>query len=146
MTSLLNGEQELLSEEARLVSERKARMAMRMSFLSNCLLLALKAFIGFTSGSLAIIASALDSLLDLISGAILFLTSRAMNQHDVYKYPIGKVGAAHTPDSPPGPPLCAWGGGSGPRRGGRPARRRTDAHVLAAARTRALRNAWSRWG
>lgn len=127
MTSLLNGEQELLSEEARLVSERKARMAMRMSFLSNCLLLALKAFIGFTSGSLAIIASALDSLLDLISGAILFLTSRAMNQHDVYKYPIGKVG-------------------SGPRRGGRPARRRTDARVLAAARTRALRNAWSRWG
>ena len=41
-----------------------------------------------------------------------------------------------------------WAGkvGSGPRRGGRPARRRTDARVLAAARTRALRNAWSRWG
>ena len=110
MTSLLNGEQELLSEEARLVSERKARMAMRMSFLSNCLLLALKAFIGFTSGSLAIIASALDSLLDLISGAILFLTSRAMNQHDVYKYPIGKVGAAHTPDSPPGRRSARGGG------------------------------------
>ena len=111
MTSLLNGEQELLSEEARLVSERKARIAMRMSFLSNCLLLALKAFIGFTSGSLAIIASALDSLLDLISGAILFLTSRAMNQHDVYKYPIGKVGAAHTPDPPPRAAALRVGGG-----------------------------------
>jgi divalent metal cation (Fe/Co/Zn/Cd) transporter len=42
------------------------------------------------SGSIAIVASTLDSLLDLIAGAILWFTRSMMSKHDVYNFPIGK--------------------------------------------------------
>lgn len=42
------------------------------------------------SGSLSIVASALDSLLDLLAGAILWFTKWSMQDHNKYKYPIGK--------------------------------------------------------
>lgn len=43
------------------------------------------------SGSLAIVASTLDSLLDLLAGAILLFTRWSMKRENVYKYPIGKL-------------------------------------------------------
>jgi divalent metal cation (Fe/Co/Zn/Cd) transporter len=43
------------------------------------------------SGSIAIAASTLDSLLDLMAGGILWFTHLSMNSINVYKYPIGKV-------------------------------------------------------
>ena len=42
------------------------------------------------TGSLVIVASALDSLLDLLAGAILWFTKWSMQNSDKYKYPIGK--------------------------------------------------------
>lgn len=42
------------------------------------------------TGSLAIVASALDSLLDLLAGAILWFTKWSMQHINKYKYPIGK--------------------------------------------------------
>jgi divalent metal cation (Fe/Co/Zn/Cd) transporter len=42
------------------------------------------------SGSLAIIASTLDSLLDLLSGFILWFTAMSMRKQNPYLYPIGK--------------------------------------------------------
>jgi divalent metal cation (Fe/Co/Zn/Cd) transporter len=42
------------------------------------------------TGSLAIVASALDSLLDLLAGAILWFTKWTMQHLNKYKYPIGK--------------------------------------------------------
>ncbi|QDZ18893.1 cation efflux protein [Chloropicon primus] len=61
------------------------------SLCTNVLLLVLKVVAAFLSGSLAIIASALDSLLDLTSGTILYFTNRAMRRPDIYKYPVGKT-------------------------------------------------------
>ena len=43
------------------------------------------------SGSLAIAASTLDSLLDLMAGGILWFTHRSMQTINIYKYPIGKL-------------------------------------------------------
>lgn len=43
------------------------------------------------SGSLAIAASTLDSLLDLMAGGILWLTHLSMKSINIYKYPIGKL-------------------------------------------------------
>ena len=43
------------------------------------------------SGSLAIAASTLDSLLDLMAGGILWFTHLAMKNINIYKYPIGKL-------------------------------------------------------
>lgn len=40
--------------------------------------------------SLAIIASTLDSLLDILAGGILWYTSTSMAQHDPQRYPVGK--------------------------------------------------------
>lgn len=39
---------------------------------------------------MAIVASALDSLLDLVAGAILWFTKWSMQRINKYKYPIGK--------------------------------------------------------
>lgn len=43
------------------------------------------------SGSIAIAASTLDSLLDLMAGGILWFTHLYMKQVNIYKYPIGKL-------------------------------------------------------
>lgn len=43
------------------------------------------------SGSIAIAASTLDSLLDLMAGGILWFTHLSMKNINVYKYPIGKL-------------------------------------------------------
>lgn len=43
------------------------------------------------SGSIAIAASTLDSLLDLMAGGILWFTHLYMKQINIYKYPIGKL-------------------------------------------------------
>lgn len=43
------------------------------------------------SGSIAIAASTLDSLLDLIAGGVLWFTHLSMQNINIYKYPIGKL-------------------------------------------------------
>lgn len=51
----------------------------------------LQIFATIKSGSLAIAASTLDSLLDLMAGGILWFTHLSMKNIDIYKYPIGKL-------------------------------------------------------
>lgn len=70
--------------------EKHAQLAMRLSFYSNVALLAVKLVAAISSGSLSIITSALDSVLDLVSGLILFMTDKSMRNSDKYLYPIGK--------------------------------------------------------
>ncbi|KAL3828895.1 hypothetical protein ACJIZ3_017697 [Penstemon smallii] len=65
--------------------------AMRISNYANILLLALKIYATIKSGSLAIAASTLDSLLDLMAGGILWFTHLSMKNVNIYKYPIGKL-------------------------------------------------------
>lgn len=65
--------------------------AMQISNYANVLLLALKIYATVTSGSLAIAASTLDSLLDLMAGGILWLSHLSMKNINIYKYPIGKL-------------------------------------------------------
>jgi cation diffusion facilitator family transporter len=60
------------------------------SFVLNVLLLVGKLFATIVSGSLAVLASLLDSFLDLLSGSILFLVQRAMRRSNQYQFPAGK--------------------------------------------------------
>eukprot|EP00897_Mesotaenium_endlicherianum_P009157 jgi/Mesen1/826/ME000111S10966 len=69
---------------------RSEWFAIQVSNIANVVLLAAKVFCSIQSQSLAIIASALDSLLDLLSGFILWFTARSMRIDNPYKYPIGK--------------------------------------------------------
>lgn len=69
---------------------RSERMAIHLSNMANVLLFVAKIYASVQSKSLAVIASTLDSLLDLLSGFILWFTSNAMRNPNQYHYPIGK--------------------------------------------------------
>ena len=65
-------------------------IAVNTSFTINVLLFILKIIISVTSGSMSILASTLDSGLDIASGAILYFTNKIKNKKEFYKYPTGK--------------------------------------------------------
>ncbi|PWA33904.1 cation efflux family protein [Artemisia annua] len=69
---------------------KNERMAINISNLANLILFIAKVYASIESRSLAVIASTLDSLLDLLSGFILWFTSHAMRNPNQYHYPIGK--------------------------------------------------------
>lgn len=73
--------------------ERGARFAININLAVNVLLLAGKAFAVFSSNSVSLLASLVDSALDLLSTVIIFGTSRAIayrSWHTYFKYPVGK--------------------------------------------------------
>ena len=69
---------------------RSERMAVHVSNIANLVLFAAKVYASIASKSLAVIASTLDSLLDLLSGFILWFTAHSMKTPNHYRYPIGK--------------------------------------------------------
>ncbi|CAK9179662.1 unnamed protein product [Ilex paraguariensis] len=69
---------------------RSERMAIHASNIANVVLFVAKVYASLESRSLAVIASTLDSLLDLLSGFILWFTAHAMRNPNQYHYPIGK--------------------------------------------------------
>ncbi|KAJ0962729.1 hypothetical protein J5N97_027851 [Dioscorea zingiberensis] len=70
--------------------EKSEGMAINISNLANLILFVAKVYASVVSRSMAVIASTLDSFLDLLSGLILLVTSRAMRKPNQYSYPIGK--------------------------------------------------------
>ncbi|KAK1660895.1 hypothetical protein QYE76_049054 [Lolium multiflorum] len=66
------------------------RLAINLSNIINLILFAGKVVASFETVSMAVIASTLDSLLDLLSGFILLFTAHAMKKPNKYSYPIGK--------------------------------------------------------
>lgn len=70
--------------------ERSERVAIYASNVANFVLFLAKVYASVESRSLAVIASTLDSLLDLLSGFILWFTAYAMRKPNQYRYPIGK--------------------------------------------------------
>uniref|UniRef100_A0A0E0L3G9 Uncharacterized protein n=1 Tax=Oryza punctata TaxID=4537 RepID=A0A0E0L3G9_ORYPU len=79
-----------MSKEEREKVARSEALAIRLSNIANMVLFAAKVYASIRSGSLAIIASTLDSLLDLLSGFILWFTAFSMKTPNPYRYPIGK--------------------------------------------------------
>ncbi|KAG9141059.1 hypothetical protein Leryth_012634 [Lithospermum erythrorhizon] len=79
-----------LTEDEMAQLARSERMAVLVSNIANLVLFASKIYASVESRSLAVIASTLDSLLDLLSGFILWFTSNAMRKPNHYRYPIGK--------------------------------------------------------
>ncbi|CAI9092478.1 OLC1v1027730C2 [Oldenlandia corymbosa var. corymbosa] len=79
-----------MSKEEQEKLARSETLAIRLSNVANMVLFAAKVYASIQSGSLAIIASTLDSLLDLLSGFILWFTAFSMQTQNPYQYPIGK--------------------------------------------------------
>lgn len=71
---------------ARLVS-----FAIEASFAANVLLLAVKVYVSTISGSLAVIASTVDSVMDLVSGGVVWLGARLAARQQPYAFPVGKT-------------------------------------------------------
>jgi Cation efflux family len=69
---------------------KSERMAINISNFVNLLLFIGKVLASVESRSMTVIASTLDSLLDLLSGLILWFTSYSMKKPNKYHYPIGK--------------------------------------------------------
>ena len=69
---------------------RSERAAIHISNVANLVLFVAKVYASVESRSLAVIASTLDSLLDLLSGFILWFTAHAMRNPNQFHYPIGK--------------------------------------------------------
>ena len=78
-----------MQEEREKIAQSET-LAIRLSNIANMVLFAAKVYASIRSGSLAIIASTLDSLLDLLSGFILWFTAFSMQTPNPYMYPIGK--------------------------------------------------------
>ena len=66
------------------------RRAINLSNIINLILFVGKVVASVETLSMAVIASTLDSLLDLLSGFILWFTAHAMKKPNKYNYPIGK--------------------------------------------------------
>eukprot|EP00761_Pharyngomonas_kirbyi_P003086 gb/GECH01003090.1/.p1 GENE.gb/GECH01003090.1/~~gb/GECH01003090.1/.p1 ORF type:complete len:448 (+),score=73.00 gb/GECH01003090.1/:1-1344(+) len=70
-----------------------AHVAVALSFFCNIILFIVKLGVSIYTGSMAVVASTLDSGLDLLSGLVLYITSRAAHSKrakDAYMYPAGK--------------------------------------------------------
>jgi divalent metal cation (Fe/Co/Zn/Cd) transporter len=65
-------------------------LAINLSFLANIMLFLTKIVLAWFSGSMALLASAFESFLDIVSNAIIFFTVRIIRQKDYYTYPVGK--------------------------------------------------------
>lgn len=78
-------------DEENLEEQAQQERAMKISNYANVVLLAFKIYATVKSGSIAIAASTLDSLLDLMAGGILWFTHLSMKNINIYKYPIGKL-------------------------------------------------------
>lgn len=84
-------EEEEEEEEEGRKEQARHETAMSISNYANIFLLAFKVYATVRSGSLAIAASTLDSLLDLMAGGILWFAHSSMKNINIYKYPIGKL-------------------------------------------------------
>lgn len=65
-------------------------LAINLSFLANIALFSTKIILAWYSGSMALLASAFESFLDIVSNAIIFFTVRIIRQKNYYSYPVGK--------------------------------------------------------
>jgi len=71
--------------------QKQSEFAMKISNYANIVLLVFKVYATIRTGSMAIAASTLDSLLDFMAGGILWFTHLSMKRVNIYKYPIGKL-------------------------------------------------------
>ena len=69
-----------------------ANRVVKCCVVVNILLCLAKIFVFISSGSLAVLVSIVDSVLDLVSGGILWVTVREISRasRDLYRFPLGK--------------------------------------------------------
>ncbi|CDW56185.1 cation efflux family protein [Trichuris trichiura] len=74
-----------------LKQRREAVLLSKLTLLANVLLLVAKTVAAAMSGSFSVISSVVDSGVDISSGLIIWLTSRAVKKRDLRVYPRGRT-------------------------------------------------------
>ncbi|EFO94420.1 hypothetical protein CRE_13424 [Caenorhabditis remanei] len=87
--SLLLRHEDAQNEELKL-AKAAARLA-NITLLVNLVLMIAKIVASYLSGSMSIISSMVDSVVDLTSGAVLSISSRMIRKRDPYQYPRGRT-------------------------------------------------------
>eukprot|EP01134_Creolimax_fragrantissima_P000343 CFRG0343T1 len=70
--------------------EQNNGTATHMSNITNVILTVAKIFLSYMTGSMSIVSSLVDSVVDLFTGLALWLASHHVSNHNPYKYPIGR--------------------------------------------------------
>jgi len=70
---------------------KQAALLAKVSFACNFVLLVGKIAAAVMSGSLSVITSVIDSAVDLVSGALMWCSGRAVKKRDPYNYPQGRT-------------------------------------------------------
>lgn len=70
---------------------RRDGIIAQVSFGANVCLFVIKIVASILSGSLSVIASAVDSAVDLMSGIIIWVSTRKIQHRNLYKYPRGRT-------------------------------------------------------
>ena len=83
-------------EDDKIISKAESNRsaAKRLALLTliiNVTLMIIKAVASYMSGSLSIISSLVDSLVDITSGLVIWVTARAIKKRDPYLYPRGRT-------------------------------------------------------
>uniref|UniRef100_A0A8R1HZK6 ZT_dimer domain-containing protein n=1 Tax=Caenorhabditis japonica TaxID=281687 RepID=A0A8R1HZK6_CAEJA len=81
---------EQAQDEEKKVEKAAARLA-NITLLVNLTLMIAKMTAAYMSGSMSIISSMVDSIVDLTSGALLSISSRMIRKRDPYQYPRGRT-------------------------------------------------------
>lgn len=79
--------------ERRITGEKRAKWAININVIANILLLAAKIFAAFASSSLSLIASLVDSALDLLCTLIIWTTNKLVQwkiRRLRHKFPVGR--------------------------------------------------------
>lgn len=82
---------DIVLEEISEPKQRKAGFYAKLTFLANVLLLIAKTVAAVISGSISIISSLVDSVVDLASGIVIWATSTVMKRKNPYVYPQGRT-------------------------------------------------------
>ena len=70
--------------------ERSSMLA-KITFIANLVLMIAKIIAVVLSGSISVVSSLVDSIMDLTSGIVIWWSTRSMNERNPYKYPQGKT-------------------------------------------------------
>ena len=82
-------ESELLSKAE--TNRASAKRLALLTLIINITLMIIKALASYLSGSLSIISSLVDSMVDITSGLVIWATARAIKKRDPYLYPRGRT-------------------------------------------------------
>ena len=85
-----SGRQELPDEDDSDNSQSIVKLAIYINLAANTALLAAKIAVTILTNSLSVLASLVDAVLDFLSTAVIWTTTRLMARQDHYAYPIGR--------------------------------------------------------